>query len=263
MPGAQRAVRIGVQLKPQHADYAQIRQACAAAEEAGVDIVFNWDHFWPLGRGSAAQGKHFECWTMLGAWAQSTSRVEFGPLVSAIGYRSPDLLADMARTVDHISGGRLILGVGAGFREKEYAEYGFPFGTPAERAAQLGDGLATIGRRLAVLNPPPVRKIPILVAGAGERTTLGLVARHADIWNALLPDEESYQRKSRLLDEHCARIGREPGAIERSVLVAGPPERLGEQHLALGATLFIVMMNPSDSLAEVERWVAWRDRRNG
>jgi probable F420-dependent oxidoreductase len=257
-----RPVRIGVQIKPQHADYAQIRQACAAAEEAGVDIVFNWDHFWPLGRGPKAEGRHFECWTMLGAWAETTSRVEFGPLVSAIGYRNPDLLADMARTVDHISGGRLVFGVGAGFREKEYAEYGFPFGTPAERASELEDGLARIRRRLALLNPPPVRQIPILVAGSGERKTLALVAEHADIWNALLPDAESYKRKSGVLDEHCARIGRDPGAIERSVLVAGPPENLGEQHLALGATLFVVLMNPSDNLAEVERWVAWRDRRN-
>jgi probable F420-dependent oxidoreductase len=260
LPG--RPVRIGVQIKPQHAGYAEIRRACAAAEAAGVDIIFNWDHFWPLGRGTQAEGRHFECWTMLGAWAESTTRVEFGPLVSAVGYRNPDLLADMARTVDHISGGRLVLGLGAGFREKEYAEYGFPFGTPAERAGDLEAGLARIGRRLAVLNPPPVRKIPILVAGAGERKTLGLAARHADIWNALLPDGDSYRHKSRLLDEHCARIGRDPGTIERSVLVAGPPENLGDQHLALGASLFILMMNPSDSFAEVERWVAWRDRRN-
>jgi probable F420-dependent oxidoreductase len=207
--------------KPQHADYAQIRRACAVAEEPGADIVFNWDHFWPLGRGPNTEGKDFECWTMLGAWAEATNRVEFGMLVSTIGYRNPGLLADMARTVDHISGGRLVLGVGAGFREKEYAEYGFPFGTPAERASQLEAGLARVERRLAALNPPPVRKIPILVAGAGERKTLALVARHADIWNALLPDAESYKRKSRLLDEHCARIGRDPSTIERSVLVAG------------------------------------------
>jgi probable F420-dependent oxidoreductase len=255
-------VRIGVQIKPQHADYAQIRQACAAAEQAGVDLVFNWDHFWPLGRDPKAGGKHFECWTMLGAWAESTSRVEFGPLVSAIAYRNPDLLADMARTVDHISGGRLVLGVGAGFREKEYAEYGYPFGTPAARARQLEEGLARITSRLAKLNPPPTRKIPILIAGAGEQKTLGLVAEYADIWNALLPDAETYAHKSRILDEHCARIGRDPSTIERSVLVTGPPEKHGEEHLALGASLFIVLVSPQDDLAEVERWVAWRDRRN-
>src|ERR1700722_10808050 len=168
---SRRPVRIGVQIKPQHADYAQIRRACAAAEAAGVDLVFNWDHFWPLGRGPQAEGRHFECWTMLGAWAETTSRVEFGPLVSAIGYRNPDLLADMARTVDHISGGRFVLGVGAGFREKEYAEYGFPVGTPAERARGLEAGLARIERRLAVLNPPPVRKIPILAGGGGGGET--------------------------------------------------------------------------------------------
>jgi probable F420-dependent oxidoreductase len=257
-----RPVRIGVQIKPQHADYPQIRQACTAAEEAGVDLVFNWDHFWPLGRGPKAEGKHFECWTMLGAWAEATRRVEFGPLVSAIAYRNPDLLADMARTVDHISGGRLVLGVGAGFREKEYAEYGFRFGTPAERAGELEEGLARITRRLAAGNPPPLRKIPVLVAGAGERKTLALVARYADIWNALLPDAETYARKSRVLDEHCARIGRDPASIERSVLVTGPPETIGEEHLALGASLFVVLVNPQDDLAEVERWVAWRDRRN-
>ena len=154
---------------------------------------------------------------MLGAWAEATSRVEFGPLVSAIGYRNPDLLADMARTVDHISGGRLVLGVGAGFREREYAEYGFAFGTPAERLRQLEEGLARIEQRLAALNPPPVRKIPVLLGGGGERKTLALVARFADIWNTFAEGED-YERKSRVLDEYCRRFGRDPAAIERSVL---------------------------------------------
>lgn len=252
-------VRIGVQVRPQHAEYTRIRQACAAAEDAGADIVFNWDHFWPLGRN--AEGRHFECWTMLGAWAEATSRVEFGPLVSAIGYRNPDLLADMARTVDHISGGRLVLGVGAGFREREYAEYGFPFGTPAERSRQLEQGLARIEQRLAALNPPPVRKIPILLGGGGERKTLALVARFADIWNTFAEGED-YERKSRVLDSCCAQLGRDPAAIERSVLVGGPPDKSGEPLLAMGARLFVLSVNPSDDLAEVKRWVTWRDRRN-
>jgi probable F420-dependent oxidoreductase len=252
-------VRIGVQIRPQHADYARIRQACAAAEDAGADVVFNWDHFWPLGRN--AEGRHFECWTMLGAWAEATSRVEFGPLVSAIGYRNPDLLADMARTVDHISGGRLVLGVGAGFREQEHAAYGFPFGTPAERSRQLEEGLARIERRLAVLNPPLTRKIPILLGGGGERKTLALVARFADIWNTFAEGAD-YERKSRILDQHCARIGRDPAAIERSVLAGGAPEKSGEPLLAMGARLFVLSVDPSGDLAEVGRWVAWRDRRN-
>jgi alkanesulfonate monooxygenase SsuD/methylene tetrahydromethanopterin reductase-like flavin-dependent oxidoreductase (luciferase family) len=112
-----------------------------------------------------------------------------------------------------------------------------------------------------VLNPPPTRKIPILLGGGGERKTLALAARFADIWNTFAEGED-YERKSRVLDEHCARAGRDPAAIERSVLVGGPPEKSGEPLLAMGARLFILSMNPPDALTDVERWVAWRDRRN-
>ena len=260
MTRTDRAIRVGLQLNPQHADYRDIRRAAVAAEELGADMLFTWDHFFPLS--GDRDGKHFECWTLLAAWAEVTSRVQIGALVSCNGYRNPDLLADMARTVDHISGGRLVLGLGAGFKERDFVEYGFPFGTPGERLDDLAASLPRIERRLATLNPPPTRAIPLLIGGGGERRTLAIVARHADIWHTFAEGED-FARKSRILDGHCHAAGRRPDAIERSVLVGGDPRESGSSLLRLGATLFIVGANgPRHDLGEARRWIAWRDEQN-
>ena len=256
-----RAVRIGIQLQPQHADYPQLRDALRRAEELGADIVTTWDHFFPLF--GDPDGKSFECWTTLGAWAEQTSRVEIGALVTCNSYRNPELLADMARTVDHISDGRLILGIGSGWFEKDYAEYGYEFGTAGGRLRDLAAALPRITARLDRLNPPPTRRIPILIGGGGEKKTLRLVAEYADIWHAF-GDVETYRRKIEILRGHCADVGRDPSEIEISVgKPEGQPDEIGPQYLDLGVRLFTVSTGgPDFDLSEAARWIEWRDRVN-
>ncbi|WP_029289012.1 LLM class F420-dependent oxidoreductase [Cellulomonas sp. HZM] len=253
-------IRIGVQLQPQHADYGQIRDAVLRAEDLGVDVVFNWDHFYPLS--GDPDGKHFECWTMLGAWAEQTERVQLGALVTCNSYRNPDLLADMARTVDHISGGRLILGIGAGWFEKDYDEFGYEFGTPGSRIADLADALPRILARWERSNPVPTRRIPVMIGGGGERKTLRVVAEHADVWHSF-GDVDTLVRKSTILDEHGAEVGRDTASlVERSVGVSKPPQEVADPLLAAGATLFTIgTSGPDYDLSLVEKWVSWRDER--
>lgn len=252
-------VRIGVQLQPQHAQYAQIRDAVLRAEDLGVDVVFNWDHFYPLY--GNPDGEHFECWTMLAAWAEQTSRVELGALVSCNSYRNPDLLADMARTVDHISGGRLVFGIGAGWFERDYNEFGYEFGTPGTRIAALAEALPRIKARWAKSNPAPTREIPILIGGGGERKTLRVVAEHADVWHSF-GDLETLARKSAILDEHGREVGRDASQVVRSLGVDSPPEAVGDAVVAAGVGLVTVGTGgPDYDLSLVEQWVRWRDAR--
>ena len=256
-----RPVRIGVQIQPQHSDYAGIRRAAAEAEALGADILFNWDHFYPLS--GEPEGLHFECWTMLGAWAEATSRVEIGALVSCNSYRNPELLADMARTVDHISDGRLILGIGSGWFEKDYDEYGYEFGTAGGRLDQLAEDLPRVESRWGKLNPAPTRKIPVLIGGGGEKKTLRLVARHADIWHSF-SDLETLKRKTAILHEHCAAVGRDASEIELSVGARGKPEESAQEFLDAGATLFTVGTGgPDYDLGELRAWIEWRDSLDG
>jgi probable F420-dependent oxidoreductase len=254
-----RPVRVAVQIAPERAAYARIRQAAGEADALGADAIFSWDHFFPLGKDRA--GGHFECWTVLAAWAESTRRAEIGALVSCVGYRNPDLLADMARTVDHISGGRLILGLGAGFREWEASEYGYQFGSPARRVQELGEGLRRIERRFALLDPPPIRTVPVLVAADGPRA-LRLVARHADIWHTFATGD-ALAEKSRRLEDYCRELGRDPAEIERSSFVDGDPWRVGPGLRERGVGLFtVITRGPDHRLDELRRWLAWRDEQN-
>ncbi|MBU3066262.1 LLM class F420-dependent oxidoreductase [Nocardia sp. NEAU-G5] len=254
-----RPVRIGVQLQPQHAPrYDLIRDAVRRAEDAGVDVVFNWDHFYPLY--GDPEGAHFECWTMLGAIAEQTERVQLGALVSGGGYRNPDLLADMARTVDHISGGRLILGIGAGWFQKDYDQYGYEFGTPGTRLALLKEYMERLTARLGKLNPQPLRDIPILIGGGGERKTLRLVAEYADIWHTFAK-LDVLEHKSKILADHCAVAGTDPAAIERSV--DWPGVEAAPALVAAGVTMFTVGSGgPDYDLSVVEEAIRWRDEFN-
>lgn len=251
-----RPVRIGVQLQPQHApEYTLIRDAVLRAEDLGADIVFNWDHFYPLG--GDPDGAHFECWTMLGAWAEQTERVEIGALVSGGGYRNPDLLADMARTVDHISRGRLILGIGGGWFQKDYDRYGYEFGTAGSRLRLLGENLARIRTRLGELNPAPTRNIPILIGGGGERKTLRLVAEYADIWHSFA-DLGALGHKSQVLADHCSDVGRDALHIERSV--PWPGTESAAAFVDAGVTLFTTHAGgPDYDLGTLAEAVRWRD----
>jgi probable F420-dependent oxidoreductase len=262
-----RPIRIAAQLHPQHGSWAGIRQGAVEADRLGYDIVYTWDHFHPLY--GDPDGAHFECWTTLAALAEATSRVEIGPLVSPMSYRNPHLLADMARTVDHISGGRLILGIGAGWFKRDYDEFGYEFGTRAGRIRAMGSGIDAIHERMAKLNPRPLRKIPLLIAGRGLTMTLREVAEHADSWHATFPDRpDELEPAVKALRGWCAEIGRDPTEIEWAVGVE--PEdverflsRDAEIYVAMGFTQFTLGFNgPTWSVEQGADFLAWRDEQN-
>ena len=254
-------LRVGVQLAPQHTTYTAYAQTVRQVEALGVDTIWNWDHFFPPWE-DPPDGDHFEGWTLLSAIAALTRRAQVGCLVTCTSYRNPALLANMAKTVDHISGGRLIFGLGAGWYERDYREYGYPFGSAAERLRALEAALPLIKARWAVEHPRPVRgAIPILIGGDGERVTLRIVAQHADLWNGGRSPED-YKHKHAVLDGWCNRVGRPPAAIERTVNVYGTPTQATlDDYVAAGAQHIILNLGSPWDLTPAEQLVRWRDDR--
>jgi probable F420-dependent oxidoreductase len=242
--------KVGVQLHPQDCTIDQLRNNWKAADAMGVDSIWVWDHFYPLyGDPNAA---HFEGWSLLAAIACETSNAMFGALVTCNSYRNPELLADMARTIDHLSGGRLYLGIGSGWFERDYEEYGYEFGTAIGRLKALEAALPRIKSRLAKLNPAPVGKLPILIGGGGEKVTLRLVAEYADAWNSGGSVEE-FTHKNAVLDDWCAKVGRDPKEIERTVMTFGPTTDQLQQYVEAGADHLIVGVGGAYDLKSVER----------
>lgn len=254
--------KAGVQLQPQHVSYEVYAAAVRESEARGVDSIWNWDHFFPLyGEGN---NNHFEGWTLLTAIATLTERVEIGTLVTCNSYRNPALLTQMANTVDHISAGRLILGIGAGWFEKDYAEFGYDFGTAGSRLRDLGESLPIIKQRLAKELPPPVRNsIPIMIGGGGEKVTLKLTAQHADLWNGFGPPE-TFAHKCRVLDDWCAEVGRDPAAVERTISITAQDDIPGalDAYAEAGATHFIMMTAAPPDYDRLQALLTWRDQAN-
>ncbi len=249
-------VRVGVQLHPQHTSWAAYADAVRRAEDLGCDTIWNWDHFFPLY--GDPQGNHFEGWSLLSAMATITSRAEIGCLVSCNSYRNPALLSNMAKTVDHISGGRLILGVGAGWFERDYREFGYNFGTAPDRLRALREALPVMKQRWELDVPAPVRPIPILIGGGGEKVTLRITAEHAQIWHGF-GTPEVLRHKNAVLDTWCSELGRDPSNIERSV-TPSKGESL-DDYLAVGVTHFIIGLGEPWDFSAVEEALRWRDGR--
>jgi len=264
------SLRYGLKLS-QNATIEQYRAVWRTADEAGFDHCWCMDHFATLGKRD--DGPIFEAWALLAAMAATTSRTRVGCAVTGNTYRHPAVLAKAAVTVDHLSGGRLEFGIGAGWAENEHTMLGLPFGTAGDRADRLEEACQVIrslwtheltsfaGQHYqltgAVAEPKPVQRPhpPIWIGGAGRRRTLRIAAQHASVWNAPGGSPEEVADLSGVLDRHCAEIGRDPTEIRRSVQVRIPatPDELpglAAAYAAVGVTDLLLILLAADPVAQ-------------
>lgn len=254
-----------IKTPPQHGTWAEFLAIWRAADEIDIfESAWTMDHFYPLT--PPVEGPHLESWAVLSAMAQATKRLRLGCMVNGMHYRHPAVTANAAATVDHISGGRFVLGMGAGWFELESDAYGIELGTLKQRFDRLDEGLEVITSLLqndvtnfsgtyyqltnARCEPKPVqKKLPIAVGGKGPNRTLRTVARWADHWDTIASSPTEWQELNEVLLERCAEIGRDPSSILRSVHVFWPgdadPKQLAEQaagFAAAGVDLVIFSM---------------------
>jgi alkanesulfonate monooxygenase SsuD/methylene tetrahydromethanopterin reductase-like flavin-dependent oxidoreductase (luciferase family) len=224
-------VRLGALCWNQYTDWPSLLEAGVRADRLGYDTLWTWDHLYPIV--GSDDGPILEGWLTLAAWAQATQQVRIGLMVGANTFREPALTAKMATTLDHVSGGRAILGIGGAWFETEHEAYGLPFGDGfPERLRWLGEALPIMRGMLhgerptasgpryaakAVRNdPPPIQeRLPILIGGGGEQVTLKLVAKYGDA-NNVGGGLENVKRKDAILVQHCETVGRDPAEIERT-----------------------------------------------
>jgi F420-dependent oxidoreductase-like protein len=244
------AVRFGIQTRPEHTGWDAMERVWREADDLGLDSAFTFDHLMPI---DGRAGPCFEGWTGLAALAAKTERIKVGVLVTGNTYRNPALLAKSAATVDHLSHGRLILGLGAAWFEREHQAYGFAFHTPGGRARRLVEAVRVMkmlftqdrttfaGKyytlRDAPFDPKPVQRPhpPILIGGMGPKVIQPLTAREADIWHffarggAVKPITERF-------DAICREVGRDPAAVEKSTSLR-PEDFAGQSAADVRATV--------------------------
>jgi F420-dependent oxidoreductase-like protein len=248
-------LRFGIHAGQQYTDFPSYLELWQTVEELGLDWASVFDHFMPIQ--ADPTGPCFEGYTLLAAMAAHTSRLRLGIIVTGVTYRHPALLAKMAATIDHISGGRVELGIGGAWYELEHNQYGIPFPPIGQRLAMMGEAAQIVkslwtqerttfaGRHYqlneAMAEPKPLQRprIPLWIGGSGEKVTMRWVAREADGWNTFLTPLDAFDHKLAVLAQHCADVGRDPGEIRiQAVLraVLGADEHEAEEQLRARAT---------------------------
>jgi alkanesulfonate monooxygenase SsuD/methylene tetrahydromethanopterin reductase-like flavin-dependent oxidoreductase (luciferase family) len=226
--------KIGFLLWPQTASWPDLRDAAIRAERAGAASLWTWDHLMSIV--GPWEGPILEGWSILAGWAQVTERASLGLMVSANTFRNPGLTAKLATTLDHLSGGRAVLGIGGAWFEREHEAFGIDFGSGfGERLDRMDESVMLLRRLLdgetvthegpvypmrdALVAPLPVQpRLPIMIGGSGPKKTLRTLARYGDQWNAMGRPEELAAHDA-ILREHCAAVGRDQAEIERTTTV--------------------------------------------